>query len=158
MSNLLYTKERPWANRYRSSLQKIDVSNFLEKFLFLECFWQFFPFSCPRANCSFALLKRATWVIHSRQSIQRATVSDSLTSLFNKERKSYSLQKNEWIVISLFRSQKTSNLIEKPKSKFPTLVRSCVVQQADWYFGKKMGRVTTTGSLIYSQRVVMFNN
>ena len=103
-------------------------------------------------------------------SFKKSHMSDSLTSIFTKEqpwaiRSRRSLTKNEKAIRSkkmielLFRSfahKKRAIRSKKPKSKFPTLVRSCVVQQADWYFGKKMGRVTT--SLIYNQRVVMFNN
>ena len=56
------------------------------------------------AFCSFALFLRATWAIHSLHSLQR---SDLITK--------------EWIALSLFRSQNTSDSLKKPISEVPTL-------------------------------------
>ena len=52
---------------------------------------------------------------------KRATVSYSLPSLFTKEQQEVFALFQERITISLFHSQKTSNSLEKPKSKFATL-------------------------------------
>ena len=56
-------------------------------------------------------------------------MSDSLPSIrsrpfFVKSNGSDSLFFQEQIAISRFRSQKTSNSLEKPKSEFPTLVQT----------------------------------
>ena len=89
------------------------------KLIFFLCFWQFFYcFSPFYAQERIALYKRAT-------------VSQSLPSLFTKEwpwaiRSGCSWQKSDgkdffFTSESLFCSQKTSNSLEKLMSKFPTL-------------------------------------
>ena len=94
----LFTKEPPKANCSRCSLQKSHHERFT---LFQEqiAIWLFskseFLFrSFPRANHYFTLFQ---------------------------ERIAISLFFQEGISISLFRSQKTSDLLKKPMSKFPIL-------------------------------------
>ena len=127
------------------------------KFLFFVCFWQFFPFFMPRANCfccsplicsffierlyrfaSVALYKRATvndllrslitkewpWAIHSGCSWQKRDRSDSL--IFTSK--------------SLFCSKKTSESLEKPMSKFPTLPVPHPQNYRWWQNGKQYNR------------------
>ena len=146
-------KERPWANRSRRSLKKIDVSDSrliwancslkmgdsFEKFVFFRWFWQFVPFFMPKSQSLpmlFAHLlffkERLDWfalvTLH-----KRATMSDSLRLLMTKKqlwaiRSGCSWQKsNESNLLfftskSFFLSQKTSELLEKLMSEFPTLV------------------------------------
>ena len=79
--------------------------------------------------------KKWPWASCSHRSLKRATVSDLLRSLMTKEhpwaiRSRRSLQKsdrsNSLFLKSelLFCSQKTSELLEKPMSKFPTLLHT----------------------------------
>ena len=53
---------------------------------------------------------------------KRVAVSNSLPSLFKKEQNRDSLFGKERITFFFFCSHKTSDLLEKPKSKFPTLL------------------------------------
>ena len=53
---------------------------------------------------------------------KRGTMSDLLLLLSTKERQERWALFQELIAISLFHSQKTSDLIKKPKSEFPTLI------------------------------------
>ena len=52
---------------------------------------------------------------------KRASMSDSLRLLMTREQREQFALFHEWIVLSLFRSQKSSNSLEKPMSEFPTL-------------------------------------
>ena len=131
------TKEQPWANRSHRSVKKttwrICSSHKRairsEKFMFYMFFTVFHCFSsflCPRVKCSHCSLlscsflkssgsdllsllwtKEQPWGNCSHHSLKRLTVSGSLFFLSK----------------SHFRSQKTSNSLKKPMSKFPTLDR-----------------------------------
>ena len=125
-----------------------------KKFVFFVYIWRFFPFLCPWANRSrCSSLPRSFLKSEVRNSLRslitksdhervahialykRATVSDLLRSLMTKGhpwaiRSRRSLQKsdrsNSLFLKSelLFCSQKTSELLEKPMSKFPTLLHT----------------------------------
>ena len=60
-----------WANRSQKT------SDSLKKFVFFVCFWHFFPFLCPRANCSCCSSLIGSFL--------KSDLSNSLTSLFTKE-------------------------------------------------------------------------
>ena len=124
----LFLKEQPWANRSWFLLyKKIDASdllvNWISVFLSFSQFFTLFMLKSkllpslfkkewPWANCSHpALQKERLWAICSCCSWQKSDGSNSL--FFTSE--------------SLFCSQKTSNLLEKLMSKFPTLhfTRKC---------------------------------
>ena len=113
--SLILKSDRQWFahvalyKRANSSLIQANrtqkTSDSLKKFVFFVCIWRFFPFLCPWANrsrCS-SLLRSflKSEVRNSLRSLitksdcvwfaqvahdKRATVSDSLTSLFTKER------------------------------------------------------------------------
>ena len=89
--------------------------------MFFICFWHFFPFLCPRVNrfqCLFAQLlffKERHEQFNFVPLFKRATISYLLTSLFRKEGKCN----------LLLCSQKTSNSLEIPMSKCPTLCNPC---------------------------------
>ena len=140
------TKERPWVKRSKTSnsFEKNRIfCMFLQFFplfvpksksipsLFAQ--WRFFK-ERPRANRSeqksdreqfalVALFKRVTvseplsplfskewpWAIHSGRSWQKSYGSDSLALLHKR------------IALAYFGSQKTSESLKKPMSKFPTL-------------------------------------
>ena len=71
--------------------------------MFFDSFWQFFtafPICMPKSK-SLRLL--------------------FAPMLFKKEQQERIALEKEWIAISLFHTQKTSDSQEKPKSKFPTL-------------------------------------
>ena len=101
------------------------------------------PLLCPRANCSRLSSLICSFLksnlndllpsLFTKGQSERfaqvaqnkgATVSDSLTSLFKKERKCDSLSKKEQNALSLFRSQKSGDSLKILMSKFPTLGRS----------------------------------
>ena len=128
MSDLLSwlsKQEQPWTNRSRRSLQKSNRERVnccfahkkraicLKKFFLYHVFTSFLllsPFLGPRANRSQCSL--------FGHSFLKSNGSDSLLSLFTKEwQERFSL-----ITIFLFCSQKTSDSLEKPESKFSTLV------------------------------------
>ena len=75
--SLLFKKERfEWFTRDSSeSIAKNGQS--AKKIVFFVCFWQFFPFLCPRTNRS----RRSSL----SRSFVKITLSDSLPSLFTKE-------------------------------------------------------------------------
>ena len=77
-----------------------------------------------------------TWAIRSRHSLQksdcgqfaqvahekRVTMSDLHRTCMTKEWRNQFALFHKWIALSLFPSQKMSKLLEKPMSKFPTLI------------------------------------
>ena len=141
--SLLLKKGQPWAKRSRYSFNKSDMSDsllirvnrsqksidLLEKNCIFRMFFTAFPLFMPKSKsllllllcCSFLksernnslsslFTKKRLWANHSHHSLQKSD-HDGSDSLFFK---------NE----SLFRSQKTSDSLKKPKSEFPTLARS----------------------------------
>ena len=124
--SMLIKKERPWANHSRCSLKKSDRERITIVALYKRVSW---------VNRSLAFLKKSDMsdllmiranslqkiVIHIT-SYKKATMSDSFRSLFKKKRKSELFVFSEWIALSLFCSQKKSNLLKEPKSEFPTLI------------------------------------
>ena len=87
------------------------------------CEWFACDLSEPRAkNERLAMFKSLmslfAQVIHNK----RATMSNLLMSFFKKEPKCDIAQKNEWIALSLFRSQKRAICSKKKMSEFPTLI------------------------------------
>ena len=70
----------------------------------------FFPFLCPRANCS---RRSSLPSFFTKERWERFTLT-------KEQRERFALGK-ERIVISLLCSQKTSDSNEKPKREFPTL-------------------------------------
>ena len=102
------TNERPWANLSRHSVQKSDMSDSLvicwanpfqkrairsKKFLFFICFWKIFTafplfyaqvWIAPVALCSVPLFKKRWTRFVLIVLDKRATVSESLLSLFTK--------------------------------------------------------------------------
>ena len=75
------------------------------------------PFLCPRANCCCRSLLFFKELLAYVAIYTRATVSESLKVLFKKDQIVRFLLSE-----SLFRSQKTSDSLEKPKSEVPTLI------------------------------------
>ena len=137
------TKEELLANRSCRSVKKSNMGDSLlilasrsqkrvshsKKFIFFVYLWQFFTalplfyakewftlvafwqrIDCER-NTPFALFKRLN-------------VSDSLPSLITKLQKSDGSNSLFFASELLFRSQKTSDLLEKPMSEFPTLIQT----------------------------------
>ena len=131
----LFKKEWPWVTCSCHSLQKSDESDLLSSLVIVmsdllfrslkmsdslkknssisPCFLLLFPFLCPRTN-------------HSRcsslcRSFLKSNGSNLLSSFFTKERQEQNRFGKERITILLFRSQKTSNSLKKPKSEFSTL-------------------------------------
>ena len=107
-----FAKEQPWANcsrfcNWRQLLSKNE--RFARKNLFVVCFWQFFS------------VLPAPVTLY-----KRAAVNDSLLSLMTKERQEWFPLFHDRITPLLFRSQKMSDSLEKPKSEFPTLICSDV--------------------------------
>ena len=124
-----------WANcsqkRVIGSTKKLYFLMFLTIYEFFHCFS---PLFCPRVNCSSlsllscsrrSLRKTYLWGNCSSLSLFSLSfhalykipiVSDLLPSLFKPERKS-----KFFLSEPLFRSQKTSDSLEIPKSEFPTL-------------------------------------
>ena len=102
----LFTKER--------------VSDSLAKNIFSSVFAYYAQDQiAPVALRSFALYKRATISeLLTLLIYKRVTMGNSLRVLFKKEQNS---KRSFFLCESLFYSQKTSDLLEKPKSKFPTL-------------------------------------
>ena len=80
VSNSLIKKERcEWfASDWSELLAKNKTSYSLEKLVIFDSFWQFFPFVCPRVNCS-----RRSLLIRS---FIQSDLSDLLLSLLTKER------------------------------------------------------------------------
>ena len=128
-----------------SDHELIAISLFCwKKFVFFTCFWQFFtvfPLFMPkseslpslfvpllffkvRQNSCCSLQKSDHEQIAPLAIYKRATVSNSIPSLFTKELREQFTLFQERIAILLFRSQKTSDSLEKPKSEFPTLISS----------------------------------
>ena len=105
-------------------------------FYVFDSYSQFFPFLCPSAHPFHHSLLSRCFLKSDRSNLlfkksdheriadvalyKRATMRDSLRSLMTKEQWSDLLF---FMSESIFSSQKTSNLIEKPMSKFPTLDR-----------------------------------
>ena len=118
MSDLLVI----WANCSQKRVIRSKQIIFSYVFSVLPCFY---PFLCPRANRSVALYWRARERFALVALYKRAIMSKSLMLLFTKERL--------WVIRihcswhkrdgsnSLFCSQKTSDLLEKPTSKFSVL-------------------------------------
>ena len=120
---LLFKKEPLWTNRSRCSLQKSESLSSLFKeerhewfdldLIFrsqkssdvFDSFSQFFPFYAQKWIAPVALYKER-----------------NRDSLFGKER----------ITFFFFCSHKTSDLLEKPKSKFTTLLVNCYFKFAVW--------------------------
>ena len=153
---LLMTKEQHWANRSCRSCQKSDVSDLLRSLRTKELHeWFAHDSSKSLAKTSNSLKKIIQTLCFShkfltvftlfmpmRKSLPslltqslffKSNMSDSITSLFTKERpwaicSGCSWQKSAgsnllfFSSASLFRSQKASESLEKPMSEFPTLL------------------------------------
>ena len=137
MSNLLtllFTKERPWVICSRRSLKRSDVSdslvilanrlqktrNSLEKFVFFVCFWQFFPFICPRANSSSSSL-----LIHS---FLKSNLSNWLPSLFTKERQERFTHFHERIALSITKNKRIAQKSDK-RIPNPAFLQLCIINK-----------------------------
>ena len=121
-----------WFQRIADKKQAIRSTNLYFSYVFVS----FSPFLCSRVNGS-----RSSLLICS---FLKCDFSDLLPSLITTERpwaiahialkkraKVWFAQKNELITLSLFRSQKTRDLLEKPMSEFLTLV-NCL--EGTFYF------------------------
>ena len=81
--SLIFKKERcEWFAHDLSGLLAI-MRDSLNKIVFFICFWQFFPFLCPRVNCSLRSFLICSFL--------KSDLSDSLLSLFTTEQ-------HEWFV------------------------------------------------------------
>ena len=145
----LFTKERSWANRSRCTLlwkrvtwvnrwwfafslsknERFARKNSIRSFH--HVFSLLYPYLCPRANRSRRSSLRRSLQKSDRERERFAPLAikkeQNRDSLFGKQR----------ITISLFRSQKTSNFLEKPKSEFPTLIKYenvCLLSMLQLFF------------------------
>ena len=91
--------------------------------MFLTVFYCFSPFLWPRANSSrpLAFLKSNHEQIAPVAHYNRATMRDLLPSLFTKEWFAIFVER---MALLLFCSQKTSDSLKKPKTEFPTLLKT----------------------------------
>ena len=135
-------------NRSCCSLKRVTrvIRLWFEQIIFflLDSFSLLFPFLCPRANhshlsslsCSFLksnesngsdslsslFTKEWLWANCSSHSLQKSNREQFVPIALKKEQNSASLVFLEWIALSLFRSQKTSDSLEKAMSELPTLL------------------------------------
>ena len=104
----------------------------------MTVFHCFSPFLCPIANCSHCSLLPSLFVLFKERRERfpcvyldkRETVSEPMRDSFRlllNVKKSESFIFSEQIALLLFRSQKTSDSLEKPTSKFPTLLSTNII-------------------------------
>ena len=104
--------------------QKTSDSPRKKVVFFIMFFFTVFPLFMPKSELLSSLFADSLFTKEQITLVtlfKRANLSDSLWSLLTKEQHDQFALFPERIAISLFRSQKTSDLLKKPKSEFPTL-------------------------------------